>query len=44
MATTEPIAKCKLIKIMVCGSGGGGGIVVSILVFYSDDPSLNPAG
>ena len=24
--------------------GRGGGLVVSILAFYSDDPSLNPAG
>ena len=23
--------------------GGGGGQVVSVLAFYSDDPSLNPA-
>ena len=25
-------------------SGRGGGLVVSILAFYSDDPSSNPAG
>ena len=24
--------------------GRGGGLVVSVLVFYSNDPSLNPAG
>ena len=24
--------------------GRGGGLVFSILAFYSDDPSLNPAG
>ena len=24
--------------------GRGGGLGVSILAFYSDDPSLNPAG
>ena len=24
--------------------GRGGGLVVNILAFYSDDPSLNPAG
>ena len=24
--------------------GRGGGLVVSALAFYSDDPSLNPAG
>ena len=24
--------------------GRGGGLVVSVLAFYSDDPSLNPAG
>ena len=23
---------------------GGGGIMVSVLAFYSDNPSLNPAG
>ena len=23
---------------------GGGGLAVSVLAFYSDDPSLNPAG
>ena len=26
------------------GLGRGGGLVVSVLAFYSDDPSLNPAG
>ena len=24
--------------------GRGGGLVVRVLTFYSDDPSLNPAG
>ena len=24
--------------------GSGGGLVVSVLAFYSDNPSLNPAG
>ena len=27
-----------------CLTGHGGGLVVSVLAFYSDDPSLNPFG
>ena len=31
-------------NVLLLGSVGGGGLVVSVLTFYSDNTSSNPAG
>ena len=34
---------CEIILLHLMGMGCGGGQVVSVLAFYSDNPSSNPA-
>ena len=43
-ATTSIIQQAMAFPIFVSEEGLGSGVVVSILAFYSDDPSSNPAG